>query len=336
MSQLTKNTFKAQAPSNIAFIKYWGKKNIQEPINPSLSMTLKNSKTITSWEIIPSDKYELEIYLDDVKKDSFKSKIEKWFDYLGSDFDFLKRSKSIIRTHNTFPHSTGIASSASAFASLSLCLTQIHSHVNGKELEAEQISELARLGSGSASRSIEGPFCEWGGTSDKFATPLKNVHESFMNLRDAICIVSNEKKSVSSTIGHGLMDNHIFQSSRVKQANLNLNLLNSAIENGDVWKFGEILEEEALTLHSLMMTSSPSFILLEPNTLAIIKHLRKFRNDYNIPLFFTLDAGPNVHLIYLSKDQQKVESFIENDLKSYIPYGVIYDEVGLGASILYE
>jgi diphosphomevalonate decarboxylase len=335
MSQLTKLKFSAQAPSNIAFVKYWGKENIQEPINASLSMTLKNSKTITTWEISEHDGCELEIYLDDIKKDEFKSKILKWFDNLSDDFTFLKNSKSVIRTHNTFPHSTGIASSASAFASLAMCLTQIHSHVQGKELEAEQISELARLGSGSAARSIEGPFCEWGSQSKKYAQPLKNIHEEFMSLKDTICIVSHERKKVSSSLGHSLMNNHLFKEQRIKQASDNLNILRKALEDGNIESFGKVLEDEALSLHALMMTSDPSYILFEPETIMIINELRRFRKESNAQIYFTLDAGPNVHLIYQDKykaDLNKFISFIDEKIK----FDIIQDEVGMGASVIDE
>ena len=335
MLPLTKLIFKAQAPSNIAFVKYWGKKNIQEPINPSLSMTLKNSMTITSWEIEESDKFELEIYLDDVKKDEFKEKIIKWMDHLGEDFNFLEKSKSIIRTHNTFPHSTGIASSASAFASLSMCLTQIHYHVKGKDLEEEQISELARLGSGSAARSIEGPYCEWGKSSLRYAKPLKNIHESFMNLKDTIFIVSHEEKKVSSTLGHSLMNGHIFQDQRIKQANENVDAMIQCLEQGDINTFGKIIEEEAMTLHALMMTSNPSYILFEPDTIYIINELRKYRTENNLPIFFTLDAGPNVHLIYQDRMQEEADKLITR-IQNKIKCELIHDQIGLGASILNE
>lgn len=335
MSPLTKLKFKAQAPSNIAFVKYWGKKNIQEPINPSLSMTLKNSRTVTSWEIEESDKFELEIYLDGLKKDDFKDKIIKWMDNLGDEFSFLKTSKSTIRTHNTFPHSTGIASSASAFASLSKCLTQIHFHVKGKELEVQQISELARLGSGSASRSIEGPFCEWGKSSLRYAKPLENIHESFMNLKDTILIVSHEKKKISSTVGHSLMNDHLFQDQRVKQASDNVDSMILCLEQGDIDTFGKILEEEAMTLHALMMTSNPSYILFEPNTIYIINELRKFRSENSLPIFFTLDAGPNVHLIYQDCFQKEANKFISK-IQKEIQCDLIHDQLGLGASIINE
>jgi len=329
----TSLTFKSSAPSNIAFIKYWGKYGIQLPINPSVSMTLKKSITHTSWEIKAHDKFVLEVYLDGNLQKSFNKKIEKWLSLLGPDFDFLKKSHNIIRTSNTFPHSTGIASSASAFAALSVCLTQIHAHIKGSELEMEQISHLARLGSGSACRSLEGPLCEWGATSIEYATPLKDIHETYMHLKDAICIVSSTPKKFSSSLGHGLMKEHRYRDARIEQANSNYKLLRKCLNNGDVWKFGEIIEDEAMSLHALMMTSQPSYTLLDPSTLIILNKIKSFREEYNIPVFFTLDAGPNVHLIYFADNEDKIKDLINNEIAPFLDQDVIYDEIGSGAKV---
>lgn len=323
----------AKAPSNIAFIKYWGKYGVQLPMNPSLSMTLSKSYTQTSWELIKSDNYKLEVYLDGELKTSFNKKIESWFNKLGADFDFLKKSHSIIKTTNTFPHSTGIASSASAFAALSTCLSQLYSHLYSRELENNEISELARLGSGSACRSIEGPFCEWGDNSKNFAMPLKDIHENFMSLKDSICIVSTKEKSISSSVGHDMMNDHPFKNDRIKQAKNNYTLLKDALKSGHFDDFGKILEQEALSLHALMMSSNNSYTLFEPASIELIHRVRLLREKTNLPLYFTFDAGPNMHLIYPQKIENEVLSFISELVENNVIEEVIHDELGNGAQL---
>lgn len=328
---------KAKAPSNIAFVKYWGKYGVQMPLNPSISMTLSHSYTETSWELIKSDSFSLEVYLDGELVPGFNKKITKWFDLLFSlnseDFEFLKTSKSIIRTHNTFPHSTGIASSASAFGALAMCLAQLHAKLNSRELEVEEVSELARLGSGSAARSIEGPFCEWGKSSERYASAIKDIDTKFQNLKDAICIVSSKEKEISSTIGHGMMDEHVFKDARIKQANKNYHDIINAMQNGDLMEFGRILEQEALSLHALMMSSHDSYTLLEGNSIELIKAVRLWRQAHKEPLFFTLDAGPNLHLIYPASIEEKVRSFLSSNEVSSLVSNIIYDELGSGAQV---
>lgn len=323
----------AKAPSNIAFIKYWGKYGVQLPLNPSLSMTLSDSYTKTSWTLDRDEDYALEVYLDDELQPSFNAKIEQWFNKLPEEFNFLKQSKSIIKTHNTFPHSTGIASSASAFAALSTCLSQLYSNIYTNELEKKEISRLARLGSGSACRSIEGPFCEWGEASNEYATKLDEVHENFKSLKDAICIVSSKEKTISSSIGHAMMNDHPFKDARIKQANDNYTELKEALRNGLFSKFGEILEQEALSLHALMMSSKDSYTLFEPNSIELIHQIRKFRNETNLPVYFTFDAGPNMHLIYPESIEKDVQNYLEKLKGDGFINLILYDHLGDGALI---
>ena len=156
------------------------------------------------------------------------------------------------------------------------------------------------------------------GSSDEYAIPLeKDIHSVFKTFRDSILIVSGETKSVSSRAGHGLMEGNPYASARYAQANENIKNLLVALKTGDLDTFINITESEALQLHALMMCSNPSYILMKPNTLNLISEIRKFREETKIPLCFTLDAGPNVHLLYPEGETEKVEDFIKDNLLSY-------------------
>jgi diphosphomevalonate decarboxylase len=202
----------------------------------------------------------------------------------------------------------------------------------------QQASRLSRLASGSACRSVYGGFVVWGkhrdipGSSDEFSIPFPfPVHPECVDIRDAILVVSKKEKSVSSRAGHTLMEDHPFALKRYEMANDNLSELVRALEKGDLQRFVQITESEALVLHALMMSSDPSYILIEPNTINIVKAIRQFRQDTGVPVCFTLDAGPNVHLLYPGAKQIKVGEWIENELLQYCEESKwIQDHIGDG------
>jgi diphosphomevalonate decarboxylase len=320
-----------RSPSNIALIKYWGKKGFQIPANPSLSMTLSKSFTETLVHYFPSQNpgnISCEFYFEDKKNPVFEKKIYTFLDAVIEDFPYLKKLHLEIHSRNTFPHSAGIASSASAMSALSLCLCSIGQQINGVESENEDFfrmaSNIARIGSGSASRSIYGDFATWGkinsveGTSDFYASPLESrIHPDFRNLYDTILIVNKNEKLVSSRAGHRLMEGHPFAAARVEQAKQNLTELLSVLQNGDFDSFIKIVENEALTLHALMMASNPGFLIIQPETLSIIQKIRDFRKQSGASIIFSLDAGPNVHILYPGEETKLVKSFIEGELIRY-------------------
>ncbi|HSV75642.1 MAG TPA: hypothetical protein VLH37_01295, partial [Bacteroidales bacterium] len=148
---------------------------------------------------------------------------------------------------------------------------------------------------------------------------------------DAILIADDSEKSVSSSQGHALMQNHPYRETRIAQAEKNINNLLHALKTGDESLFVEIVENEALSLHGLMMTSNPGFVLMKPATLAMIEKIRNFRKGTGINICFTLDAGPNIHLVYLEKDRQAVSEFIDKELAGLCKNGNwIDDMVGPG------
>lgn len=332
------------APSNIALVKYWGKKPHQIPANPSISFTLENCKTMTTlkFEKKTSSGFSFEVFLEGVFEEGFKPKIEQFFHRIETYLPFLSSYHFVIETSNTFPHSSGIASSASGMSALALCLMQVEQQLN-PEISTDffnaKASFLARLGSGSACRSIEGDLIVWGthanieGSSDLVGVKYPyEVHQNFKNYRDTILLVDKGEKQVSSTVGHNLMHNHPFAKQRFTQAHSNLESLISVLKSGDLNAFISIVESEALTLHAMMMSSSPYFILMKPNTLEIINKIWAFRAQTGLHICFTLDAGANVHVLFPETEAKEIQEFIKSDLTMHCQNGhFIEDKLGQGA-----
>lgn len=318
-------TVKWQSPSNIALVKYWGKKGVQLPQNPSISFTLSNCRTETEMYFDVSDHFSLHFQFERKENPAFAAKIEKFMlDHI-ADFPWLNHLSLNISSSNSFPHSSGIASSASSMSALVLCLLDIDRMLQGKtDIDLQKASCFARIASGSASRSVFPVMALWGKTnafatsSDEYAVSLENqINPIFKTYRDAILIVSDAAKSVSSRAGHSLMENNPYAAARYAQANRNIESMLAALRDGDLETFMQITESEAMQLHALMMCSNPSYILMKPNTLNIINEIRSFREATQIPLCFTLDAGPNVHLLYPMQYATEVEKFISEALTPY-------------------
>src|SRR5690554_2444461 len=339
----TKGSFTFSAPSNIALVKYWGKKENQIPANPSLSFTLNHCKTITTLQFEPKPEkgISFDLLFEGQPKESFRPKIQKYFERIQDLSPYILDYHFTIDTKNTFPHSSGIASSASGMAALSANIMALEKMIATDKKEAyynEKASLLARLGSGSACRSIKGNIVVWGETesiensSDLFGVEFPyEVHSIFENYQDTILLVDKGEKQVSSTVGHELMHNHPFAQQRFEQAHENIEQLKAILKSGDLEQFMALVESEALTLHAMMMTSMPYFILMKPNTLEIIQQLWKFRKETSTPVCFTLDAGANVHILYPEKYKEEVQNFIENKLAKHCQNNqFIHDEMGFG------
>lgn len=338
---------KWSSPSNIALVKYWGKREHQIPENPSISFTLSNCKTVTEVTFTKkeSDSYSFEVYFEGEKNEAFKPKIQTFFERIEVYVPFIKDYHFKIETSNTFPHSSGIASSASGMSALALCLMSVEEKLTeikmSKDYFNKKASFLARLGSGSACRSIEGELVVWGQNKSTESSDLYGikfdgeVHPNFKNYQDTILLVDKGEKQVSSTVGHQLMYGHPFATQRFEQAHENLANLKAILASGDQKAFINIIESEALTLHSMMMTSMPYFILMKPNTLQIINKIWNYRNENDSNVCFTLDAGANVHVLYPEIEKESVLEFIKNELVAYCQNGhFITDHVGNGAELI--
>ncbi len=340
--------FEFSSPSNIALVKYWGKKDNQIPANPSVSFTLNSCKTITKLAFAKKNNdgnFSFDLLFEGKPKEDFKPKIQKFLERIEIYLPFLKDFYFTIDTKNTFPHSSGIASSASGMAALAMNFMQLEKTLHPEmtdEFFYKKASFLARLGSGSACRSIKGNIVVWGnhkeieGSSDLFGVAFPNtVHDNFKEYQDTILLVDKGEKQVSSTVGHDLMHHHPFAERRFLQAHENLSSIISIFRTGNLDEFIKIVESEALTLHAMMMTSMPYFILMKPNTLEIINAIWTFRNETKIPVCFTLDAGANVHVLYPKNTKSDVLEFIKDKLVGFCQNGhYICDEIGNGSQNL--
>jgi len=353
-----KGSFTWKTPSNIALVKYWGKRDPQIPENPSISFTLDACFTMTTLEFSKREtrhfeldsesnnenlkQVQFDIYFEGDKKDDFKPKIQKFLQRIKQYVPFISNYDLVIRSRNSFPHSSGIASSASGMSALALGIMSLEKELNPNMTDDyfnKKASFLARLGSGSASRSIEGELVVWGnhndiqGSNDLYGIkfPL-TIHNNFKNYHDTILLVDKGEKQVSSTIGHNLMHKHPFAEKRFEQAHQNLSQLSTILQNGNLKGFINIVESEALTLHAMMLTSNPYFILMKPNTLSIINKIWEFRTQTNSNVCFTLDAGANVHILFPEKEKQSVNQFIVTELLQFCQNNhYICDRVGSGA-----
>jgi diphosphomevalonate decarboxylase len=293
----------AQAGANIAFIKYWGNLDsaLRLPLTNSLSMTLDAATTITTVEFDPALEADRLILNGE---DVAGPRLKRVSDHL----DHLRTLKGVfwharVVSHNTFPAGVGIASSASAFAALTVAAAT----ALNLDLNPRQLSIYARLGSGSATRSIFGGFVEWvaaGRHEDSYAYQVAS--ETHWSLVDAIAIISAEHKAVGSTEGHARASTSPLNSGRLAHVHAALAQARSAILARDIETLGRVMELDALTMHAVMMTSQPSLLYWDPGTLAVMHAVRAWRRR-GIPAYFTIDAGPNVHVITLPEYAGEVQ-----------------------------
>lgn len=337
---VSSQTVSASCPSNIALIKYWGKFDNQIPANPSISYTLNHCKTNTSVEFLADENFSVQTFLAGNEEKKFAEKIEKYFRNIEEYLPWILKGKYIIKTENTFPHSSGIASSASGFGAIAKCLMELDGIFSGttdEDSKLKKASFLARLGSGSACRSLYNGLIVWGetkevaGSSDLFAVPYPNeeIHSMFKKFNDWVLLIHEGEKSVSSTVGHGLMKTNPYAERRFQEAHENFTTLKEILKTGDMRRFIKLVEHEALTLHAMMMMSDPAFILMKTGTLEVINKIWEFRKATGLDLFFTLDAGANVHLLFPEdSSSETIKSFIVKELLQHTQNGgVVKDEM---------
>ena len=341
---LSEGIVKWSSPSNIALVKYWGKKNNQIPQNPSISFTLSKSLTTTSIEFKPKKNIGNSVIFEfnGIKDHEFGQKIKLFISNIEKYFSFLKNHDINIKSENNFPHSSGIASSASSMSALASCLVdieKINSNQQDDSYYLKKKSFIARLGSGSASRSIEGPITLWGesksfpGSSDLYAINIsQDVNQIFQDYQNSILIIDPGVKKISSSIGHKLMNENPFSKIRFSEAKNNIAKLKNVLKLGHLDEFINITESEALMIHSLMLSSSPYFILMKPNTLEVIQRILEYRRETKKPVCFTLDAGSNVHILYPDKIKHEIQKFIDDELLKFSKSEIcIYDSLGNGS-----
>jgi len=283
----------ALAHSNIAFVKYWG--NLDDdrrlPLNDSLSMGLSEARTVTSVQFEPERRFDRIVVDGETRYGPVHDRVVAHLDRLrwraGTSW------RAVVRSANSFPMGTGIASSASAFAALTVAA----SHALGLQLSEPELSALARLGSGSAARSIPGGFVEWRAAETdggSYATTI--APPEHWDLRDLVAVVERAHKSTGSTDGHRAARTSPFLAARMGELTERLPRVRRALLERDLASFGPAVEAEALSLHAVALTSRPALLYWTGATVRLLHQVGAWRAA-GLPVYFTLDAGPNVHLL---------------------------------------
>lgn len=324
-----KKIFKATAvsPANIAFIKFWGKKDpsLNIPFNNSISMNLSNCLTTTT-VVFNSN------YLDDSISVDGKEVLDSKKDRVTRVLDLVREKtrmdlKAKVVSQNNFPQGAGIASSASAFSALALSASK----ASGINLTKKELSILARRGSGSACRSIIDGFSEWkAGISDKTSFSIQIGKPDYWELCDVVVVADQKEKKIGSTEGHELATSSPYFNLRQKLLPMRIRELKRAFFSKDFEKFGRVVEEEAIDLHTMAMTSNPPIYYWNEGTMEIIKAVQGWREG-GLFVYFTIDAGPNVHLICLKKDAERVSDEAKK-LKNVV--FTIINEPGKGTHLI--
>ncbi|ALB28919.1 diphosphomevalonate decarboxylase [Companilactobacillus heilongjiangensis] len=300
----------ARAYTNIALIKYWGKKNkqLKLPYTNSLSLTLDRFYTDTKATIIDSDKDV--VYLNNQLLDDTQNKrILNYLETIRNFYSFTDHFQ--IDTVNHVPTSAGFASSASGFAALAAAINE----TKQLDLSRQELSILARNGSGSASRSIYGGFVEWQAGHDNessFAVPIDETPEIDLALLSVV--INKHSKKISSTMG---MENSVksspFYPNWVTLVSSEIKEIKQAIAQKDLQKIGEISEHNAMSMHALTLSADPSFTYFAPETIRIIQLIQELRRK-GLFAYATIDAGPNVKIICTKESLPKVQTYIEQQL----------------------
>jgi len=296
-------TATAQAQPNIAFIKYWGNRDntLRLPMNGSISMNLDGLFTRTTVSFQPSLPFDELIINGHEITGAGLDRVAYVLDIIRGMADIHERAE--IMSENNFPSGAGIASSASAFAALTLA----GSKAAGLDLSEAELSRLARRGSGSASRSIPGGFVEWqAGTTDEDSFAFSIAPADHWKLADCVAIVSASHKKTGSTEGHSIAQTSPLQAGRVADAPRRLDLCRTAILNRDFDSFASIVELDSDMMHAVMMTSTSALHYWKPASLAVMSAVRQWRAE-GIQTCYTVDAGANVHVICPEAEARAVD-----------------------------
>jgi diphosphomevalonate decarboxylase len=327
--------YRVSSPSNIAFLKYWGKKDpvLQWPANDSLSMSLNSLATLTR-----AYRHEAADHLFHFQGEALtrehKSfhKVFRHLDYLSQTLGF--QSKLAFSSSNSFPTGAGVASSASGLSALTLaaiaCWTQSSSfaELEKKGYPRERIAHLSRLGSGSAGRSLFGGFVHWQAGAHADEQRIIPVHDaSYWDLHDTVVLFSHDEKSKSSSSAHRDAWSSLLFSPRVAGTRERLEAMMEALRRRDLSVLGPLLETEALDMHAVMMTTSPPQAYLTTESTEFLAALRRARQGGLFEAYFTIDAGPNIHIIHEASQAPALRSWLKD---SYPTLSILSDKVGEG------
>lgn len=316
-----------RAFTNIAFIKYWGKANeeLMIPMNNSLSLTLDAFYTDTQVHFLPELKQD-ELYIDGELQD------EKSLDKAQVILDLVREQAGIqdyarIESINHVPTAAGLASSASGLAALAGAA----SLAAGLDLSETELSRLARRGSGSASRSIYGGFAEWQQGSndlDSYAVP---VDEADWDVGMIFIIVDDKRKDISSTEGmRRVVESSPYYEGWVQSTAEDLKEIKDAIAERNFVRMGEIAESSAMKMHALNLSAQPPFNYWSPDSIIAMRKVEELR-DLGYPVYFTMDAGPNVKLICKQSQMDEIHELL---LKDYRADQLVRAHPGPGIQVL--
>ncbi|PIZ63002.1 diphosphomevalonate decarboxylase [Candidatus Roizmanbacteria bacterium CG_4_10_14_0_2_um_filter_39_13] len=313
----------AIAHPNVALIKYWGRKDemLRLPTNGSISINLSEMTTTTTVEF--SDTFTTDaITINDEVITNESDRAIKHLDRIR----ILAQSelKAKVVSKNNFPSSTGLSSSSSGFAALTIAGTQ----ALGLELSEKELSILARLGSGSACRSIPDGWVEWKDAETSEESYASTIFPSdHWNLVDVVAVVSTEKKDVPTSMGQKLAQTSPFFEARQKSMQSKISELKKYISNRRFKSFGEIIEAEALNMHAVMITSSPSLIYWSTGTLQLMKQVQKWRTE-GLSAYFTINTGQDTHILVQEENAHTLieklnkVSYVKKVIKNSISQGV--------------
>ena len=304
----TKDRGHAFASTNIALCKYWGKRNseLNLPFTSSLSVSLKQKGAHANIEKIDASQHDIVVNGHPLPPNASHTK------RLASFLDHFRFNKASYRLALDFniPVAAGLASSACAFASIVKALNDCHAW----QLDKSSLSILARLGSGSACRSIHTGFVEWerGQREDGLDSMAKPFNEEWPELCVGLCIINTEKKAVGSREGmQRTVNTSDFYTAWTEKANCDLAQIKKSIAQKDFDAFGRIAESSAIAMHATMLTAWPPLLYSTPQTFELMQQIWALR-EQGLPLYFTQDAGPNLKLLFLESDLNTVKSAFKN------------------------
>ena len=339
---ISHESWSAIAPSNIAFIKYWGKRDpaLQWPANDSLSMTLSKSHTISTAKHIDGSEDIFQFTDAPVMTSASHPdhKIFRHLTFLRSQLDIPDHLRLHITSKNTFPTGCGIASSASGFAALTLAATAAWTgscdwnELSLKAISREKLAHWARQGSGSAGRSLFGGFVHWEAGAQAQEQKIHTIKPAeYWPLSDVIVVLSSEEKAVSSSQAHLAAWGSSLFAPRLAGILPKMQRVLNAIESRDLERLGIEIESEALEMHAVAMTGSPQVHYFTPETVRFLSWVREERLKGLMPAYFTVDAGPNVHLICETRDAESVARHIQKD---WSKAKTIVDQIGTGPTMM--
>jgi diphosphomevalonate decarboxylase len=299
---------KAEAAPNIAFIKYWGNRDdtFRIPLNSSISMNLDGLHTETTVQFDPLLQTDVVMINGRCAASMASQRVSEFLDLVRSLAGINTAAKVV--SQNNFPMGSGIASSASAFAALSLAA----SRAAGLKLDEAALSRLARRGSGSACRSIPAGIVEWhAGTRDEDSFAEQLAPPEHWDLVDCLAVTNEDHKKIGSTDGHRLASSSPMQGIRIADCDRRLRQCRQAIINKDFEALADAIEQDSNLMHSVMCTSKPELVYWTEITLKVIQAVNDLRK-HGVTAAYTLDAGPNVHVITVRSSLAAVKMQLES------------------------